>query len=137
MADSSALNLAELLGAHKPKRDFGDLTWARTGRDGRRLWRAIWTGFQKVAPYEETLTIPDGHYTVESLELEIARPSRPHRPPTSTAGKPSTLGSFRCGASWARCWRAQRARLQLANSQPGNGQQQQPTASSKQRAWSS
>ena len=28
---------------------------------------------QKVTPYEETLTIPDGHYTVESLELEIAR----------------------------------------------------------------
>ena len=28
---------------------------------------------QKVTPYEETLIIPDGHYTVESLELEIAR----------------------------------------------------------------
>ena len=28
---------------------------------------------QKVAPYEVELIIPDGHYTVESLELEIAR----------------------------------------------------------------
>lgn len=41
MADSSALNLVELLGARKPARDFGDLTWSGLGNDGRRIRRRL------------------------------------------------------------------------------------------------